>query len=441
MQAKPLAFTRSEDIAYSLYHRPNFAWLDANAAVNHGGRWSYLAADPVEIIEIGHTDSDPLSSLRALVERPGYWIGWIGYDAARPHAKRALCDQPSNPHLPVVCFARYPWIISWDHTRGRGFVHGDVPDTFHTVLSGHSMPTQPQVGAVIASDAQQHENAIREALELIRAGQIYQVNLARRWRADYDGDPFALYLAMRRLSPVPYGAYLRTHHGVVLSRSMECFLDWEGPSGVLRSQPIKGTIAQDGRAFSVLQAQLQNDAKERAEHTMIVDLMRNDLSRVATPHSVKVVSPYAVYPYAGLCHMISTVQCLTTSSTDMESLFRATFPPGSISGTPKHAALGVIERLESAPRGMFSGALGIVFPDSSAKFSVAIRTATFANQHLEYWAGGGIVGASVPERELRETEVKAEVFLRAIDQMRTQETRSSLLRSSHNRPDHPAFEL
>lgn len=440
VQAKPLAVTRPEDIAHSLHQRPNFVWLDANAAVNRGGRWSYFASDPAEIIQVSSADPDPLASLRALVDHTGYWMGWIGYEAARPLSNRTNHRQQC-PRLPVMWFARYPWIIAWDHERARGVVHGDVPHTLHALFTNHSFSAQPQVGSIIVDDAQQHEHAIREALELIHAGQIYQVNLARRWRVHYDGDPFALYLAMRTLSPVPYGAYMRTDECAVLSRSMECFLDWEGPGRVLRSQPIKGTIAQNGRAFSLLEAKLRADAKEHAEHTMIVDLMRNDLSRVATPHSVKVVNPYAIYPYADLCHMISTVQCQTTSSTDLESLFRATFPPGSISGTPKRAALEAIENLEPATRGLFSGAIGIVFPDGSAKFSVAIRTATFNNRHMEYWAGGGIVGASIPERELRETELKAKVFVDAIGQVSRNDLRSSPVRSYRNSPNHPAFEL
>jgi len=147
---------------------------------------------------------------------------------------------------------------------------------------------------------------------------------------------------------------------------------------------------------------------------MIVDLMRNDLGRVAEVGTVKVEAPLIVEPFTGLYHLVSTVSCVTRPEVSLEAVLEATFPPGSVTGAPKIRALEIIEELEQHPRGIYCGALGFIDHDGGLSLAVAIRTATVAGGRVCYWAGGGIVEASDPDREVAETELKASVFLDAV---------------------------
>jgi anthranilate/para-aminobenzoate synthase component I len=218
---------------------------------------------------------------------------------------------------------------------------------------------------------------------------------------------------MRDESPVPFGYFRQEAGAAVLGRSMERFLRYRARDGLLWSSPIKGTIARRGQDTAEA-ATLRADAKEHAEHAMVVDLMRNDLGRVAEIGSVEVQELMAVLPFAGLSHLVSTVRARARPELAPEQLLALTFPPGSVTGTPKQRALELIEELEDAPRGVYTGALGFVDRAGGLSLAVAIRSAVVCDQHVEYFAGGGIVWGSDPERELAETELKAQVFLRPI---------------------------
>ncbi|MCB9707631.1 MAG: anthranilate synthase component I family protein [Myxococcales bacterium] len=414
--------------------RPGFVWLDGQGDAGEEGRWSYFASDPIETLEAPSTHADPLSMLRHIDHHPGFWIGYVAYDAAWAASYRTGKIHHRNPHTPALWFARYPGVFSWDHKRRMGWCLGSPCDLTAKRPKHPLGLSSPMSRSISVDSGLQHERGITEALKRIRAGDIYQVNLARRWRARYSGDPLALYLALRAKSAVPFGCYMDAGTVSILSQSMECFLDWRGPGGALKTQPIKGTTALKSDPNDSAAA-LRSDGKELAEHTMIVDLMRNDLGRIAVPHSVHVVNPYAIKPFGHLCHMMSTVVCRTPSETTLESIFRATFPPGSISGTPKHAAVSLIETLEPAARGIYSGALGIVFPDKQATFAVGIRTAVIDGEVAEYWAGGGIVAESDPKKELAETTLKARIFTEALARLGKRASRNSRMPTYYSRRD------
>jgi len=173
-------------------------------------------------------------------------------------------------------------------------------------------------------------------------------------------------------------------------------------------------VARGDRSDAELAAGLRAHPKEHAEHVMIVDLMRNDLSRVAEPGSVRVPAPLCVEPYARLLHLVSTVTCRTRPDVTLAEVLGATFPPGSVTGAPKRAAIELIELLEPRPRGLYTGAIGFVDRAGGLSLAVAIRTAVIERDTLEYWTGGGIVSASDPRAELRETLLKAEVLRDAL---------------------------
>jgi para-aminobenzoate synthetase component 1 len=213
---------------------------------------------------------------------------------------------------------------------------------------------------------------------------------------------------------VPFGGYFADGAHAVLACSMERFLRWDAASGDLVTRPIKGTTQRVGGDDAREQGALRDDPKERAEHTMIIDLMRNDLGRVAQVGTVQVRDRMGVEPYAGLHHLVSTVRCRTAAGTTRRDILDATFPPGSVTGTPKVRAMEIIDALEPCARDVYTGAVGFVDRAGGLSLAVAIRTAVVARGEVRYWAGGGIVEASDPSRELAETEWKARAFLDAV---------------------------
>jgi anthranilate/para-aminobenzoate synthase component I len=313
---------------------------------------------------------------------------------------------------------RYDALLATDHLTGDSFLVGDDEEAVARLRS--HLATEPQtpmaarVHNLSAADPDEHLAAIQRAMEHIAAGDIYQVNLARAWRAQLQGSPLALWEKMRTASPVPFGLYLDSGEQKVLARTMERFLRWDRKTRELSTRPIKGTIARSGRDDGVEASTLTGDHKERAEHSMIVDLMRNDLSRVAIPGTVAVENPLEVEPYRRLSHLVSTVRCTTQPDKTAADILEATFPPGSVTGAPKERAIEIIEELEPMSRGVYTGALGFLDRAGGLSFAVAIRTAIAREKELVYFAGGGLVEASVPEREVAETELKARVFLDAL---------------------------
>ncbi|MEM1416703.1 MAG: anthranilate synthase component I family protein [Myxococcota bacterium] len=409
------------------------AWLDADGGAGEGRR-AYLGAAPVEVVAVPWGDPAPFRVLRRLVGDPvaaepalPRWIGWISYDAfwsgndGRSQATPA--PRMARGPLPVLRFARYDALLEVDLASGCAALHGDDAAAlarFEARLAAPARPSKVWVGEPEVPPAAAHEEAIRRALAHVREGDIYQVNLARPWDARVEGDPLELFLAMRRASPVPLGAYVDGGDHQVLSRTMERFLGWEPDAkgrGPLVSRPIKGTIARGAESDAEGAATLRADPKERAEHAMIVDLVRNDLARVAEVGSVRVEAPLSVEPYAKLQHLVSTVRAMTREGTRLEDVLEATFPPGSVTGTPKLRALAIIEALEPVPRGPYCGAIGHASRGGELHLAVAIRTAVVREGSLRYHAGGGLVAASDAAREVAETELKARVFLDAVREL------------------------
>jgi len=404
--------------------------LDSNRAEASDGRYSFLSAWPEDEIRADFGDPDPFSTLRDVSARSDAtvsagpkpsdvpsWIGYVSYDAfwsCPPRGTRRF-DRGKDP---VVAFRRYPAAIAIDHQTGEGWLVGDdrrACETFWQRARSlqHSPTCPPLVGPVEVDDSESHRAAIEKALAYIERGDVYEVNLARRWSAAFEGDPFELWKQMRKASRVPLGMFLDAGDLVILGCTMERFIRWDARSGVLVTRPIKGTIRRDPFDENA-SARLRADPKERAEHSMIVDLMRNDLGRIATIGTVEVEKPLLVEPFSGLYHLVSTVHCRTRDGVGLAEILEATFPPGSVTGAPKLRALEIIEELEQHPRGVYCGALGFIDRAGGLSLAVAIRTGVVRGGRVVYWAGGGIVEASDPARELAETELKARVFLDAV---------------------------
>lgn len=427
----------AEDAARRLAGRPGLAWLDGDGSPMLEGRYSFVGVEPIarEVAATGSAQPfavlDAISAEACAGEEPCVpaapqalpeqvvprWIGYLAYPPGRHGAEAAP---------PALCFARYDALVAFDHEQGRAYLVGDdeaACDRLQAKLRAPALALHARIGAVLADDPAQHAAAIETALQHLARGDIYQVNLARSFVASYVGEPLALALAMREQSPVPLGFFFDDGERSLVARTMERFLRWQRPERSLVTKPIKGTIARTGRDAAEAQA-LVSDPKERAEHTMIIDLMRNDLGRVAVLGSVVVPEVMVVERYAKLSHLVSTVRCVTRPTLGAAAVVEATFPPGSVTGTPKVRAMQIIDALESLPRGVYTGAVGYVDRCGGLSLAVAIRTATVERGQARYFAGGGIVEASLVERELAETELKARVFLDAAESLRTQAARA-----------------
>jgi anthranilate/para-aminobenzoate synthase component I len=428
MFALELPHCSAEEIALRLWRRPGFFWLDGECPGHAEAHWSFLGCDPIAerpavlgdarpvcVLPEGEPARDAPSALAAdpsPAEVPR-WVGYLAYDAHLCGLPRRLARLPEQP---VACFARHAAVIALCHRSGRAFVVGDDADAAARLMERMRAPActpRAHISALHATSRERHRAALAQAFEHIAAGDIYQVNLARRFTALFAGDPLALWLALRRASPVPLGAYLDEPHAaggrVLMSRTMERFLHFEKATRRLVTRPIKGTLARRGHDAAEAR-HLRADPKERAEHAMIVDLMRNDLGRVAEVGSVRVSSVMQVERYAHLSHLVSSVECRVRAGLGLSDILSASFPPGSVTGAPKIRAMRIIEELEAAPRDAYTGAVGFIDRAGGLSLAVAIRSAVVEAGRVRFWAGGGIVEASDSEREIAETELKARVF-------------------------------
>lgn len=402
---------------------PSIAWLDGDGSSPLGTRsyvgvgttrayreWDEIAA-ALDALPRTASASEPALACTAPAATLAlsYDLAWsmpIGLRAP----ERLARDRASGAWLMA-----HAATLAIDHARGEAFLVGEDEPTLDRLAAALQPAPLPDasLGPITAEPGAPHLEAIERALEAITRGDLYQVNLARALRAHLDGEPLALALAMRRASPVPLGLHLEGPPGqerALVMRTMERFLAFDSATRRLETRPIKGTRPRTEGEDARVEADLLADEKERAEHAMIVDLMRNDLGRVATAGSVVVREAMRVEPYARLSHLVSVVEATARTDVTLSALLEATFPPGSVTGAPKLAAIEHIEALEREARGFYTGAAGALGRDGSLSLAVAIRTAQIDRDLVTYFAGGGIVEASDPARELAETELKARVL-------------------------------
>ncbi len=363
------------------------------------GRQVIIAAEPDEVVTASGPDA--LTALDRLT--PGWWAGYLSYDLGRvvePFAARRGDDLG----LPDVLLARYDARAVLGPGRSRFEGRAPARRRLRRQL-GSAPPLGPvaPVGAGRSSltrDA--YERGVETILDLIRAGDCYQVNLTRRLSWAGSPEPRRLGAALRAASPAPHESMLvmprpdGTPVGVV-SASPERYLAWRGPR--VETRPIKGT--------GLPGAPLGVSVKDRAENVMIVDLARNDLGRCCTFGSVHVPELCSVEEHPGLAHLVSTVRASRRPGVGPGELIRATFPPASVTGAPKPRVLEVIEELEPCRRGIYCGAIGWIDTDrDEGDLAVAIRTFTIADGQTHLGTGAGIVADSNPRREWDETELK-----------------------------------
>jgi para-aminobenzoate synthetase component 1 len=397
-------------------------------------RWSYVAAEPEATLSLAPDDPrDPFEMLAELAgpARPNAPTGPPFQGGVAGLAAYELGDRVEPLGLarleawPDLACARYGRLLAFDHEQRRVLAIGrDPADAARalTWLDGRAPNSLAPDARLTADDPLTYEAAVAEVVARIREGEIFQANIARRWRGRLaEGRPFDLLARLVAASPAPFAAYLRLADRAVVSNSPERFLSVRpDETGFLaRTEPIKGTAARGAtpEADRLLAEGLLASEKDRAENLMIVDLMRNDLARVSTPGEVRTPELFRVATFANVHHLVSTVTGRLAPGRTAVDLLRAAFPPGSITGAPKIQAMRVIAGLE-APRGPFFGSMFQLGFDGGFDSSVLIRTAAFVRDadgwQVEARAGAGIVADSDPVLERRETEAKISALLAAL---------------------------
>jgi para-aminobenzoate synthetase len=359
----------------------------------------------------------------------GGHIGWFGYELG------GECGSPIARHTPTPAafFMRADRFIAIDHLERRTYIVAIADERERSAatrwldatvrrLCNLPPPSEPPLGNLQESirfaldrDRATYISDVERCLDWIRQGETYQVCLTNELTCSVNLDPLNLYRVVRRINPAPHAAFLRWPGGAILSASPERFLSVDH-AGRVEARPIKGTIARssDATVDRARAERLRTSEKDRAENLMIVDLLRNDLSRVCSFGTVEVPSLFAIESYATVHQLVSTVRGTLRSNASVIDLVRAAFPGGSMTGAPKLRTLDFIDRLEQRPRGVYSGALGWLGNDGAADLSIVIRTIVAAGSRLSLGVGGGIVAQSTPQGEFEEMMLKARASIRAI---------------------------
>ena len=381
--------------------------------------------DPLTLLR-QHLDCDPGSTCD--LPFSGGAIGYFSYDLAR-RLGRVPAFAADDDRMPEMAIGIYDWAVVVDHLERRSWLVGQGRDSetdwkWDALVARFSAATVERarvpfrITAPLVSNLshEAYAAAFRRVHDYIHAGDCYQINLAQRFAAPAAGDPWLAYQALRIINPAPYSAFLNTPHGTVMSASPERFLKLA--RGHVETKPIKGTRPRAGhpRRDAELAEALRSSAKDRAENVMIVDLLRNDLSKNCELGSVKVPKLFEVESFATVHHLVSTVTGRLRQGRDALDLLRGCFPGGSITGAPKLRAMQIIEELEPHRRGVYCGAIGYLGHDGNMDTNIAIRTLVYSGGAIRFWAGGGIVADSRLEDEYQETFDKAAAMLRLLQQ-------------------------
>jgi anthranilate synthase component 1 len=421
--------------------------LESSAAGTAQGRWDLLLATSGESLTLSATDNvvrrddgseagtDFLSALdgdwrrqRTPRDEPrwpfrGGWALFLGYELAA-QVEPILSLPQARGKLPVAIALRCPAAVLRDRATGETALvaeaaHADMLDTLEADCARAAglaplAPWQPP-DSVVEDDPADFTDGVRRILDYLAAGDLFQVNLSRAWRAGFTPplDPAALFARLRSHNPAPFAGLFAGDGWAVVSASPERLVSVRGD--VVETRPIAGTRPRfSGDDDGARMRELVGHPKERAEHVMLIDLERNDLGRVCAPGSVEVDELMTVESYAHVHHIVSNVRGRLREGVTPGEVMRAVFPGGTITGCPKVRCMQVIAELERAGRGAYTGAFGWLNRDGDLDLNILIRSAGIEGRHLRFRTGAGIVADSDPLRELEETRAKARGMLRAL---------------------------
>jgi para-aminobenzoate synthetase component 1 len=439
----------SEDLAvqvFSTIEQLPWAMLLKSSSKEHiNSRYDILVADPVAVIEThgaistisrdGQTlssEDDPFELLQSLLDDIGVQqsscdlpfiggaLGYFAYDLGRRIEK--LPDLANNDiNCADMAVGIYDWALIVDHKKQAAtLVSKDLVKREHWLSQFQSGVQEP---FSLDSDWQanlsknQYQERFNRVQNYLQSGDCYQINLAQRFSARYQGSEWLAFQELDSKNSAPFSAFIRTPSSAILSVSPERFLLLEDTS--IETKPIKGTRPRGRNAVEdkASAQELKEAPKDQAENLMIVDLLRNDIGRVAKPGSVKVPQLFEIESFPAVHHLVSTITGELAPSYQATDLLRACFPGGSITGAPKIRAMQIIEELEPHRRNVYCGSIGYISLDGKMDTSITIRTLIAQNEHLYAWAGGGIVADSQCDSEYQETFDKLSKILPVLRQL------------------------
>ena len=440
---------------------PYAIWLDSADTDHPAGRYSFIMHDPFETLTLKNPHDNPFAQLKTKLAQwqedwaglEAHWpesppfkggaAGLFGYDLAQsleklpPHLPPYAVD---DTRLPDMAIGFYDLVLGFDYQTRRCFVfstgfpaHGaaersnlarlkieNLKKTLHGLpnVSAAHLPASGNMDGYINADieASIFKSRVQKVIDYIHAGDIFQANLSHRFSGNIASDdtPLTYYARLRHISPGPFAGYANFGNWVLASASPERFLECKHQR--VETRPIKGTRPRSGdpKTDKALLEDLKTNHKDRAENVMIVDLLRNDLSRVCEDGSMKVSALCELETFETVHHLVSIISGQLRSGMSPPDLLEACFPGGSISGAPKIRAMEIIAELENNTRGPYTGALGYIGFDGAMDMNILIRTAVIRDKKITFQVGGGIVADSQPEAEYLETLDKARGLITAI---------------------------
>lgn len=439
-----------EELPYQLDSAPLFArlkdlsapiFLDSSAPYCARGRYDILTAEPIHIIQAEASCSVGTTwfeDLRAAIQESspalhndyhlpflGGAAGYISYDFGHT-LERVGPGADCDIDLPLAFMGIYSWAVIVDHRQQRSILLSQastpaallreiklrLQQPLQPSLAGSFQITRPFKANMNKSD---YARAFDVVQRHIHEGDSYQINLAQRFTAEYQGDAWQAYQSLRKIAAAPYSAFFRVGQHSILSLSPERFL--HVGNGRVTTQPIKGTRKRGitPEADQFLARQLIHSSKDRAENLMIVDLLRNDLGKCCIPGTIQVDNLFELQSFETVHHLVSTITGQLRPSDDALSLLQSCFPGGSITGAPKVRAMQIIAQLEPHQRSVYCGALGYISCDGQMDTNIAIRSLVSDGAQMHCWAGGGIVSDSDCDSEYEECLNKVSPLLRELE--------------------------
>jgi len=442
----------SENLFAAVRDLPDAIWLDSGKPRSTQGRFDIISASPDALIETngqvstitdihGTTTSDadpfdlaqqllkplhPLDNTAASYPFVGGLIGYFGYDLGR----RLIAIENragAVTKLPDMRIGRYLWALIIDHSARQCQLvfHPHCSEELRTdIIQRYQNNRVPgATGSVFTLtetfkatlSQEQYQQAIRSIKDYIACGDCYQTNFTQHFSAAFKGDLWEAYKALRAKAPSPYSAFWQWPDQALLCLSPERFI--QSLDNMVETKPIKGTIVRGATVAEdqQLAQQLVNSSKDRAENLMIVDLLRNDLSKNCESGSISVPALFELESFANVHHLVSTVTGKLEKSASPLDLLRDSFPGGSITGAPKKRAMQIIEELEPVRRSVYCGSIGYISANNRMDSNIAIRTVIADGEKLHCWGGGGIVADSQEDREYQESIDKISALLEALE--------------------------
>ncbi|MEJ8802272.1 anthranilate synthase component I family protein [Pontibacter sp. H249] len=396
------------------YYNPN------NIPYPHNGFKHLLAVSAGKPLELDQ--DNVLDSMRGkLTEQHGLWCGYISYDL-KNQIEKLSSQNNDGIGFPLAFFFEPEVYLYFNDSTVTIY---STAQSINTILDAILSTKAPAAGSPEKVQVQQrvspekYKANVAQVKQHILEGDVYELNYCIEFFAeDADLQPLPLYLALNKASPTPFSGYMKYNDKYLLCASPERFLKKEGRK--LISQPIKGTIkrGKTPEEDAQLQHQLRYDEKELAENMMIVDLVRNDLSRSCSTGTVQVEEMFGIYGFRQVSQMISTITGELKPANDLVDALNGAFPMGSMTGAPKISAMQIIEGLEDTKRSLYSGTFGYITPENNCDFNVVIRSIQYnaSSRYLSFMVGSAITYDSNPDQEYEECLLKAQAILKVLAQ-------------------------